>query len=197
MRYRIMVSDFCCRYFYITLLRDPLSRYLSEWRHLRLGSHWEEGKLYCGGKRVKLFDVRPCFNTETWFSVTLDEFMDCRENLATNRMTRMMANLTKSNCYDKRSIKPETRANLQLISAKENLQKFPFFGITEKKLESQHFFEKTLGLKFKDSFKSLNDKEEEEMVSEDEFISMLRFVELDVQFYLYANDLLKYRLGSF
>jgi len=193
-----MITDFIfcifCRYFYMTLLRDPLMRYLSEWRHQRLGNHWEEGKLYCDGKRVDLFDVRPCFNTETWFSVTLDEFMDCPDNMATNRQTRMIADLTKSDCYRRRGFKPAKRAYLQLESAIQNLQTLPFFGITEKRTETQHFFEKTFGMKFKSSLEVFNDSEEEELISEDEFINMMRFVELDIHLYLYANDLFQHRL---
>lgn len=159
-----------------------------------MGNHWEEAKLYCAGKRVELFDVRPCFRTETWFGVTLDEFMDCRENLATNRQTRMIADLTKSDCYHRNTIKPEKRAILQIDSAFVNLQKMAFFGLVEKPLETQHLFEKTFGLKFKSDFVTLYEESEEEMVSDDEIINIMKYIELDVQLYLFATDLFDHRL---
>lgn len=34
-----------------------------------------------------------CYEAETWENVTLDEFMACKSNLATNRQTRMLAGL--------------------------------------------------------------------------------------------------------
>ncbi|XP_052216167.1 heparan-sulfate 6-O-sulfotransferase 1-A-like isoform X3 [Dreissena polymorpha] len=183
------------RYFYITLLRDPVSRYLSEWQHQRLGQHWEDAKLQCGGKRVELFDIRPCFY-DTWHGVSLDEFMECRDNLAVNRQTRMIADLTKSNCYYRRGITPEKRAEVQLESAKQNLQQMPFFGLTERQTETQHLFEKMFGRKFKTSFTYLNDAEEEDMISEDEFVHLMQHIELDMQLYLYAAELFKEKLRT-
>ena len=37
------------RYFYISFLRDPVSRYLSEWRHVARGATWDGAELKCGG----------------------------------------------------------------------------------------------------------------------------------------------------
>ncbi|WAR28551.1 H6S1A-like protein [Mya arenaria] len=182
------------RYFYIALLRDPISRYLSEWQHQRLGQHWEEAKLKCGGQSVGKFDVYPCFQ-EHWKECTLNEFMNCRDNLATNRQTRMLADLTLSDCYKRRTqFTLLERAESRLKSSMDNIQTLPFFGLTERQTETQHLFEKTFGLKFNKRFESLNDNEEEDMISEDEFVNIMKFIELDMQLYLFAGELFKERL---
>ena len=38
------------RYFYITFLRDPVNRYLSEWRHVQRGATWRTAELRCGNQ---------------------------------------------------------------------------------------------------------------------------------------------------
>lgn len=177
------------RYLYITLLRDPVARFLSEWQHLRSGSHWKDGKLRCAQQEVSLFDLRPCFNELTWEGVTFVEFMDCQDNLARNRQTRMMADLTKSQCYDRRKIKPDVRSRLQLTSALENIANIEFFGLTEYQKETKELFEKTFHVEFQKEFELQSDKEWDEMISEDEFIQMMKYIELDVQLYLYAKSL--------
>ncbi|KAL4220052.1 sulfotransferase [Mactra antiquata] len=176
------------RYFYITLLRDPVSRYLSEWRHQQTGQHWEDAKLTCDGKRVSLFDVRPCFQ-DTWEDVSLNEFMECRDNLATNRQTRMLANLSKSECYRRNKMKPEKRAELQILSAIENLDKISFFGLTKYQQLTQKLFEKTFNLKFEKEFHTLDDEVNDIRVSEDEFVHIMKYIELDVQLYLHAKQM--------
>lgn len=174
------------RYFYITLVRDPVSRYLSEWQHQKRGEHWEDAKLRCDGKRVSLFEVRPCFQ-DTWEGVTLDEFMECQDNLATNRQTRMLADLTQSGCYKKS--KEIDKDTLRLKSAKENLEQMAFFGLTMYQKETQKLFEKTFNMKFKIDFRRLDDDTGDILVSEDEFLRMMKYIELDVQLYIHAKDL--------
>ena len=39
------------RYYYITYLRDPVHRFLSEFRHVRRGATWRNARLFCGGRR--------------------------------------------------------------------------------------------------------------------------------------------------
>jgi len=186
-----------CRYFYIALLRNPVSRYLSEWQHQRRGQHWEEGRIKCGGRVVSKFDVQPCFY-DTWADCTLNEFMDCRHNMATDRQTRMLADLTLSDCHNRRSKMPILdRAESRLRSAKENLHSMPFFGLTEHQLQTQHLFEKTFKLNFKKNFVNLNDNEEEDMISEDEFVNLMKYIELDMQLYLYASQLFKERMRKY
>ena len=61
------------------------------------------------------------FTEENWIDVTLDEFADCESNLASNRQTRMMADLALVNCYNKSSMPLQERNKLMLASAKRNL----------------------------------------------------------------------------
>ncbi|KAL3847199.1 hypothetical protein ACJMK2_018122 [Sinanodonta woodiana] len=182
------------RYFYITILRDPIDRYLSEWRHLYDGEHWRDSLLRCEGQRPSLFDLRPCFREKSWEGVSFNEFMECQDNLATNRMTRMIADLTKSNCYHKRGIKEKDRRIIMLESAKENLRNMVFFGLTDDYSHSKALFENAFGLKFK---KELNVTklvpEEKFFLNEIQFKEMLQYIELDVQLYLYAKDLFMQR----
>lgn len=180
------------RYLYITLLRDPISRYVSEWKHQRSGEHWEDAKLRCDGKRVSLFEIRPCFR-ETWLGVSFSEFMDCRDNLATDRQTRMLADLTKSGCYKRGHVDLKERYMLRLKSAIENLGQMRFFGLTTYQKETQKLFERIFHVKFKADFDYLEDSVEDEKVSLDEFIEMFKYIELDVQLYLYAKDMFTQR----
>lgn len=177
------------RYFYITLLRDPVSRYLSEWKHQRLGNHWKDAKLYCNGKYLDFFDVRPCFNERTWEGVTFTEFMDCQDNLATNRQTRMLADLRLSHCYDRRVLKPRERTPLILKSATQNVQHMAFFGLTEYQEETRKLFEHTFKLKFKKPFKTLLDDEADEIVTDKQYSRMMKYIEADVHLYQYAKQL--------
>lgn len=178
-----------CRLFYITLLRDPVARYLSEWKHHRVGNHWKDARLYCNGKYVDFFDVHPCFNERTWVDVTFTEFMDCKDNLATNRQTRMLANLTKSSCYDRRALDPRNRTNLILKSALENVEHMAFVGLTEFQDETRKLFEHTFHLKFSKPFRSLIDDEGDELITAQQYSRMMKFIEADVHLYQYAKQL--------
>jgi len=50
------------RYLYVTLLREPVARYLSEWRHVQRGSTWQTAQLVCDGRSATLDEVPYCFN---------------------------------------------------------------------------------------------------------------------------------------
>lgn len=177
------------RYFYVTLLRDPVSRYLSEWKHHRLGNHWKDAKLFCNGRNVHFFDVRPCFNEYTWEGVSFTEFLDCRDNLATNRQTRMLADLRLSKCYDSRALKPPERTKLILKHAIANVEHMAFFGLTEYQEETRKLFEHTFKLKFRRPFKTLLDDESDEIVTEKLYSRMMKYIEADVHLYQYAKQL--------
>jgi len=57
--HRAVVS--CCRYLYFTILRDPVQRYISEWKHVQRGSTWISAKLMCNGRQATLQEVPFCF----------------------------------------------------------------------------------------------------------------------------------------
>jgi hypothetical protein len=56
--------------------------------------------------------------------------MACHYNLASNRQTRMLADLSLVGCYNS-SLSSSDRDQLMLASAKHNLKYMPFFMLTE------------------------------------------------------------------
>ena len=55
--------------------------------------------------------------------ISLDEFIECPDNWAANRQTRMLADLKRVGCYDLSLMPIEKREQIMLESAKENLLK--------------------------------------------------------------------------
>ena len=64
----------------------------------------------------------------------------------------MLANLELVNCYNTTGMESEERDRVMLESAKENLLRMAFFGMTELQAESQYIFQETFGLRFKAKF---------------------------------------------
>lgn len=144
------------RYFYITLLREPIARYLSEFRHVQRGATWKGSRHVCKGRAATEAEVPPCFTGENWEGVSLDEFIGCESNLAGNRQTRMLADLELIGCYDKTYMPKTERDRVMLASAKKNLQSMAFFGLTEYQKISQYVFEETFNLRFAIPFEQNN-----------------------------------------
>lgn len=144
------------RYFYITLLREPVSRYLSEFRHVQRGATWKGSRHFCKGRPATESEIPPCFTGKDWEGVQLDEFIDCESNLASNRQTRMLADLELIGCYDKSYMPQGERDRVMLASAKKNLRSMAFFGLTEFQKISQYIFEETFNLRFAIPFEQNN-----------------------------------------
>lgn len=144
------------RYFYITLLREPVARYLSEFRHVQRGATWKGSRHYCKGRPATEEEVPACYTGADWEGVTLDEFLDCESNLAVNRQTRMLADMELVGCYNKNSMTKADRDRTMLISAKKNLESMAFFGLTEYQKKSQYIFEETFNLRFAIPFEQNN-----------------------------------------
>lgn len=98
------------------------------------------------------------FQGSNWTGVELDEFMDCPYNLAHNRQTRMLADLTLAGCYTGFNSTEDQleRDRILLQSAKHNLANMAFFGLTEQQSISQYIFEQTFQLDFANSFDQAN-----------------------------------------
>ena len=47
------------RYFYITFLRDPVRRYLSEFKHVQRGATWKKSEHKCNGKPATRSGFKP------------------------------------------------------------------------------------------------------------------------------------------
>lgn len=137
------------RYYFTTFLREPVERFISEYSHVVRGANWLAARHACNGKLPSPEQLPMCFNPEIgWEGVELDEFLACPFNLAFNRQTRMLADLTLVNCYNKSSMDTRTRENILLESAKKNLLNLAFFGIKERMEDSQFLFEQVFRLKF-------------------------------------------------
>ncbi|XP_071111764.1 heparan-sulfate 6-O-sulfotransferase 3-B-like [Haliotis cracherodii] len=186
------------RHLYITMVRDPLRRFMSEWKHVIRGATWGRTSLICNGHAATKAELPPCFH-KNWRNVTLHDFMGCVSNLGINRQTRMLANLSIVGCYNTSTsgLTYDERHYLMLASAKENLRNMAFFGLTGHQELSQILFEKTFNLnfitKFKDTppSKTLSGRVNLSNVQRDKILHLNRF---DVMLYQYAKDLFFQRL---
>ncbi|CAD5114684.1 DgyrCDS3729 [Dimorphilus gyrociliatus] len=175
-------------YLYITNVRDPLKRYLSEWKHTQRGATWKDSSLLCDGREYKDF-IQKCYEGENWMGVGLEEFYSCSYNLANNRQTRMLANLSLINCYNSKLPKSEID-NILLESAKKNLRAMAYFGLTEYQIESQFLFERTFNVKFLVNFLTINNSRADRAeISSKDLEAIHEANELDFKLYDYAKEL--------
>ncbi|GIY94404.1 heparan-sulfate 6-O-sulfotransferase 1-B [Caerostris extrusa] len=111
--------------FFITVLRDPVKRFLSEFWHIRQGQSWSSSRHWCGGIEATENELPTCFNRDDLSDLTLNEFIACKHNLAINRQARMLSDLALVGCYNS-SVPKEDRDLIILTSAKNNLHKMSF-----------------------------------------------------------------------
>ncbi|KAG7487428.1 hypothetical protein MATL_G00023290 [Megalops atlanticus] len=102
------------KFYYITLLRDPVSRYLSEWRHVQRGATWKTSLHMCDGRTPTPEELPSCYEGTDWSGCTLQQFMDCPYNLANNRQVRMLADLSLVGCYNMSFVPEKKRAQILL-----------------------------------------------------------------------------------
>lgn len=177
-------------YYYITILRDPVSRYLSEWRHVQRGATWKASLHVCDGRSPTLSELPSCYSGDDWSGCTLQEFMDCPYNLANNRQTRMLADLSLVGCYNVSAMSEDDRWAVLLESAKRNLRSMAFFGLTEYQRKTQYLFERTFNLEFIAPFTQLNGTRASSVDVPPETQHRIRLLNRwDVELYEYARDL--------
>lgn len=184
------------RYFYITLLREPIARYLSEFRHVQRGATWKGARHFCKGKAATANEIIPCFTNENWEGVQLEEFTSCESNLAANRQTRMLADLELIGCYNRNYMHKSERERVMLASAKKNLQSMAFFGLTEEQKKSQYIFEETFNLRFAIPFEQNNatvSSHTLQTLTPDQAKTIASLNSLDVELYNFAKNLLNER----
>ncbi|XP_032924775.1 heparan-sulfate 6-O-sulfotransferase 1 [Catharus ustulatus] len=182
------------KFYYITLLRDPVSRYLSEWRHVQRGATWKTSLHMCDGRTPTPEELPSCYEGTDWSGCTLQEFMDCPYNLANNRQVRMLADLSLVGCYNMSFIPENKRAQILLESAKKNLKDMAFFGLTEFQRKTQYLFERTFNLKFIRPFMQYNSTRAGGVEVDNDTIRRIEELnELDMQLYDYAKDLFQQR----
>ncbi|XP_066477710.1 heparan-sulfate 6-O-sulfotransferase 3 [Tiliqua scincoides] len=177
-------------FYYITMLRDPVSRYLSEWKHVQRGATWKTSLHMCDGRSPTPEELPMCYLGDDWSGVTLQEFMDCGHNLANNRQVRMLADLSLVGCYNLTFMNESERNMILLQSAKNNLKNMAFFGLTEFQRKTQYLFERTFSLEFISPFTQYNITRASNVdINESvrKLIEEMNF--LDMQLYEYAKDL--------
>ncbi|CAB3374256.1 heparan-sulfate 6-O-sulfotransferase 2 [Cloeon dipterum] len=181
------------RYFYLTLLRDPVSRYLSEFRHVQRGATWRNSRHWCGGREATEEELPHCYSGDTWQGVDLSQFLACPHNLASNRQTRMLADLALVGCYNRTYLSHEQRDTVLLSSAKRNLAAMAFFGLTEYQKISQYVFEETFNLRFAVPFEQHNSTVSGATMtelSEQQLELVKRANNLDIELYNFAKELM-------
>ena len=179
----------------MTILRDPIKRYISEYMHVRRGATWKTAHLMCNGREATLEEVPVCYDDVDWSNVSLDEFLQCPYNLAHDRQTRMLANLSVVNCYNTTGMDKKVRDEKMLASAKANLLDMAFFGLTEYQKDTQFLFEHTFNLKFMSSFLQYNSTSTKRArISEGQKERLIERNTLDIRLYQFARDLFFQRL---
>lgn len=142
---------------YITILRDPVSRYLSEWRHVQRGA---TGKLLlhvCETAAPNLSKSCPAATLETTGSgCPLKEFMDCPYNLANNPGAHA-SDLTLVGCYNlsvmlRKAEEQGPPGKCQIESEAHGI----LLGLTELQRKTQYLFEKTFNMNFISPFTQYN-----------------------------------------
>ncbi|GFN89223.1 cohesin subunit sa-1 [Plakobranchus ocellatus] len=120
-----------------------------------------------------------------------------RHNLAFNRMTRMLSNLSRVNCYNRTGLDEDLISRTLVKSAKENLLDFAFFGIVEEQEKTQFLFEQTFGLKFKRVFQQKQNTHVERLnVSQEMRDVVIRTNRPDIELYQFAKDLFYQRVET-
>lgn len=189
---------------YITLLRHPVLRYISEYLHVQRGARWSN-RHECGGQEVTDAEMPPCYpgyyDGESWTNVSLVDFYSCESNWANNRQTMMIADLESVGCFSRTAYPPETRERMILESAMSNLaNRFAYFALTEYMNESVLLFQKTFGMEFgkKLEQRPLSELHSAPLLqslwdSQDLFSKLARVNAMDMQLYKYALQLFSAR----
>jgi hypothetical protein len=185
-------------FYYFTILREPVRRFLSEWQHVKRGATWKRKN----SKECSSSEYENCLKNgaKTWSNVSLDEFLSCEKNPAYNRQVKMLANydykLNRCN-YDK------SQDNELLYRAKRNLRSLSFFALNEFQNYSEILFQNSFakGLfkfdkKLEQSNSSLAEKFLQKILYSNKlYIDKIKKLNyLDVQLYEYAFELFFDRL---
>ena len=194
---------------YLTMLRNPQERYLSEFQHVKKGATWVNAIRRC--LYLEIYSKKCYGNKKDWSYVEFQDFLNCEYNLANNRQVRMLANYNrigcnKLNCWLKSSncsLEMKKQFDNELLeSAKETLLSVSFFGLTEYQNYSFSLFEKTFEnkLKFSQPFPLQTERLGQKLLEHD-FKDYLNEINeknhLDIQLYDFAKELFFQRISGF
>lgn len=179
--------------YFVTFLRNPIERFVSEFRHVQRGATWKTSKSRC-----MAYDTRLCYEGGDWSNVTIEEFINCGSNMAINRQTRMLAALDLTQCpKNPQELHSPSHERALLISAMNNLRRMAFFGLCEEQKASQIIFEKTFKLKFGTQFEQSEDNKTRIMIdrlSPDIKLKIAQVNNLDMDLHQYAVSMFWNRL---
>ena len=146
---------------YVTLLRHPVLRYLSEYLQTTRGACWPVHDRICDGEVIETKQTPYCADcnlkrlrhrgrnvSRLHVQESLREYLSCDVRWRNNRLTLALADSEQVTCWNRTQYTSEERDKILLESAKENLLKFSFFGILEFQEESGWLFERTFGMEF-------------------------------------------------
>lgn len=192
---------------YITLLRHPVLRYISEYLHVQRGATWYYEHI-CGSKVLGPNAMKPCYSGyysgSSWDGLTLDKFMSCKTNWANNRQTMMLADLEASvDCFADSGLSRREMEERLLKSAKENLMEMSYFGISEYMYESGELFKYrfSVGLADPPKQKKMQFLHSSEMLyniwtNRSLYNDIVHINRLDMQLYHFALELFSQRLSK-
>lgn len=178
-------------------------RYISEWKHVSRGATWIRQH---AAKNCLITSYELCFGGRAnWENATLDEFMSCEHNLASNRQTRMLATYDShlSRCDRNGFVHLDANGRELVRRAKRTLKEMPFFAINEYQHLSQLLFEKTFGgvFKFQVDLDQSNRSFAHEFIKDFRNQNVIRRIEtlnsLDFELYSFAVKLFFQRLDFY
>ena len=110
----------------------------------------------------------------------------------------MLADLRQVNCYNTTDMPLSQRNKVLLESAKTNLERLAFFGITTEQAKSQYLFEDTFNLTFKVQFEAQSQHSKSDISDLDDLtLNKIRQINsLDVELFEYAQKLMKERFDK-
>ena len=60
------------RFFYVTFLHNPVSRFLSELKNVQRGGTWQDTRHICGGRAPAPGELPECYAGRHWWGVGID-----------------------------------------------------------------------------------------------------------------------------
>jgi len=187
------------RYFFGTILRDPVIRFLSEFRHRQRGANWEGSAVLCNGRQLESLNPT-CYEGKIWLDVNLEKFMACPHNFAMNRQTLMLSNVSTISCNFQTLMATSSYRKRLLSIAKKTISNMAYFALVEYPRESQFIFEKTFNLKFIEPFQLWETgfaKVYIEGISNDVIQKIKKMNNLDVALYIFAKEIFFERYNYF
>ena len=174
------------RFKYVTVLRDPIRRTISEYRHVKRGAVWDKSRSIYSCKETFVYAQNCSFSDHA--NLSIHDYLSCDVNPAWNRQTFMLANWGLIPCANNMNL--SEKSSILLKSAISNLRQLSYFGLTEYQQESQLLFESTFDVKFTAPFNQPSyDSSVGETYDEQDLLKLQQRNVLDMQLYKFAEKL--------